>query len=78
MRVQERLAPGREVDAIAAQEVLAGRQLELARHQRARGGHVDELEAEVVTLGDQLDAEVALVGDQGRPRAEVAVLARTS
>ena len=37
VRVQERLAPGREVDAVAAQEVLAGRQRR-ARAPSARPG----------------------------------------
>ena len=77
--VQERLAAWREVDAVAAQEVLAGRQRELARHQRARGGLVDQLEAEVIALGDQIEAEVRAVGDQRRLRCRSsAVLARTS
>ena len=53
MRVQEGLAAGREVDAVAAQEVLARyRQVELARHQRALDRILDELEAQVMPALD--------------------------
>jgi len=63
MRVREGLAARREVDAVAAQEVLTGRQRELARHQRTRGGLVHQLEAEVMTFGGQLEVVVLAVGD---------------